>query len=180
YLYGMGPLEYLSGEITIFDGKAYKSTVLTDSTMIVEETFAVKAPFFGYGRVKKWKQIKLPSEINSMSSLENYLEKNTKSSKRPFFFKLHGEITYAKIHIMNLPKGTEVTSPDIAHNTQVDYHIENVDSDIIGFFSTDHKTIFTHHDTYLHMHLITKDRQKMGHIDDLIINPKKVLLFVPK
>ena len=45
-LYGLGPLEYLSGEILIIDGKAYKSTVVSDTTMKVEETYDIKAPFF--------------------------------------------------------------------------------------------------------------------------------------
>jgi len=39
HLFGLGPVEYLAGEILIIDGKAYRSTVLTDSTMKVEETF---------------------------------------------------------------------------------------------------------------------------------------------
>jgi acetolactate decarboxylase len=37
--------------------------------------------------------------------------------------------------------------------------------EIIGFFSTEHKGVFTHHDSFLHMHLITKDKEKMGHLD---------------
>src|SRR5690554_4068518 len=36
-LYGLGPVEYLAGEILIIDGKSYKSTVTSDSTMKVEE-----------------------------------------------------------------------------------------------------------------------------------------------
>lgn len=38
HLYGLGPLEYLSGELMIYNGKAYKATVLTPTTMNVEET----------------------------------------------------------------------------------------------------------------------------------------------
>ena len=50
-LYGLGPVEYLSGEILIIDGKSYKSTVTSDSTMKVEETYDIKAPFFGYANI---------------------------------------------------------------------------------------------------------------------------------
>lgn len=30
YLYGLGPVEYLAGEVVIVNGKAYKSTVVSD------------------------------------------------------------------------------------------------------------------------------------------------------
>src|SRR5690606_38154032 len=83
----------------------------------------------------------------------------------PFMFKLAGTVEEATIHIVNLPKGSTVSSPAEAHQGQVNYKLNNEESEIMGFFSTQHKTIFTHHDTFLHMHLITKDRKKMGHLD---------------
>lgn len=50
----------------IFDGKAYKSTVLTDSTMKVEETYDVKTPFFGYSNIDKWTEQNLPDIIQTI------------------------------------------------------------------------------------------------------------------
>src|SRR5690606_20183328 len=44
-LYGIGPVEYLKGELMIFDGISYVSKVETDSTMTIETSFEVKAPF---------------------------------------------------------------------------------------------------------------------------------------
>lgn len=38
--------------------------------------------------------------------------------------------------------------------------------------------IFTHHDTYLHMHLITKDLKKMGHLDQVSFHPENVRIFL--
>ena len=45
HLYGLGPVEFLTGELLIVDGKAYQSTVISEKTMKVEENFNVKAPF---------------------------------------------------------------------------------------------------------------------------------------
>lgn len=56
---------------------------------------------------------------------------------------------------------------------------KNEQSEIIGFFSTEHKAILTHHDTYLHMHLITKDRQKMGHLDEVLFKKGMMKLYLP-
>ena len=57
HLYGMGPVEYLTGELTVINGRSFKSTILSNGEMKVEETFNVKAPFFGYTQINSWKEI---------------------------------------------------------------------------------------------------------------------------
>lgn len=178
-LYGLGPVEYLAGEILIIDGKSYKSTVTSDSTMTVEETYDIKAPFFGYTNISKWTEETLPGSIQTIQQLETYLDKATKDSPRPFMFKLTGTVEQATIHIVNLPKGSKVSSPDEAHKGQKNYELENEQADIIGFFSTEHKAIFTHHDTFLHMHLMTTDKQKMGHLDEVLFRKGTMKLYLP-
>lgn len=178
-LYGLGPVEYLSGEILIIDGKSYKSTVTSDTTMKVEETYDIKAPFFGYANISKWTEQTLPDSIQTINQLETYLDKLTKNSPRPFMFKLRGTVEQATIHIVNLPKGSKVSSPDEAHKGQINYELQNEQADIIGFFSTEHKAIFTHHDTYLHMHLMTTDKQKMGHLDEVLFKKGTMKLYLP-
>lgn len=178
HLYGFGPVEYLAGELLIIDGKSYQSTVVNDSVMKVEENFKVKAPFFAYANIDKWKEEKLPDSIQTMKQLEDYLTISTKKIKQPFMFKLKGVVDSASIHIVNLPKGSKVTSPEQAHKGQINYIIKNEPSEVIGFFSTEHKAIFTHHDTFLHMHLITQDKSKMGHIDALTFKKNNMKLYI--
>ncbi|MEN8125898.1 MAG: acetolactate decarboxylase [Bacteroidota bacterium] len=179
HLLGLGPVEYLTGEILIIDGKSYEAKVLTDSTMKVEETYEIKAPFFGYCTIEKWEGQILSDSIQTISQLENYLDLTTKKAKRPFMFKLEGIVDEATIHIVNLPKGSKVSSPDEAHKGLTSFKLKNQQADIIGFFSTEHKTIFTHHDTYLHMHLITSDRTKMGHLDKVNFKKGSMKLYLP-
>lgn len=179
-LYGLGPVEYLTGELLILDGKSYVSTVLADSTMIVEETFKTKAPFFVYVNATKWNEEVLTENITNISQLEEYIDQITTNLKRPFIFKLAGQVESAKIHIQNLPKGTKVSSPEEAHQAQTNYNLENRVVEIVGFFSTEHKGIFTHHDSYLHMHLITTDKTKMGHLDNVTFEKEKMKLYLPK
>ena len=85
-----------------------------------------------------------------------------------------GQVANAIIHVQNFPTGTKVSSPDEAHQGQVNYTIEDRQVEIIGFFSTEHKGVFTHHDSFLHMHLITKDESKMGHLDQLTSGEMKL------
>jgi acetolactate decarboxylase len=178
-LYGLGSVDYLSGEILISNGKSYQSYVVSGTTMKVEETYHIKAPFFAYANIAKWTEQSLPDSIQTIQQFETYLDNLTKSATRPFLFKLSGTIEKATIHIVNLPKGSKVTSPDEAHTGQKNYELINEESEIIGFFSTGHKAIFTHHDTYLHMHLITSDKQKMGHLDKVLFKKGKMKLHLP-
>lgn len=178
-LYGLGPLSYLRGELLIKDGKTYVSKVLTDSTMSVEATAEVSAPFFVYGYVQQWKTLELPPEVKTIKELEVFIDTQTQTAKRPFAFKLSGQVASANIHIQNLPEGTKVSSPKEAHQGQTNYKLENEEVEIIGFFSTAHQGIFTHHDSYLHMHLITADEQQMGHLDAVTLVPERMKLYLP-
>lgn len=178
-LYGLGPLSYLQGELLINDGQVYVSRVLTDSTMTVETNDQVSAPFFVFGNVTEWREMPLPDAIHNIKDLEGFLDDQTKAQKRPFVFKLRGEVAVADIHIQNLPAGTPVSSPQEAHQGQTDYRLENASVEIIGFFSTAHQGVFTHHDSYLHMHLITTDRQQMGHLDAAVFKKGEMSLLLP-
>nr|WP_296315151.1 acetolactate decarboxylase [Winogradskyella sp. UBA3174] len=111
-----------------------------------------------------------------MKEVENYINDKTTTAKRPFVFKLIGNATKATIHVQNLPIGTKISSPEEAHQGQANYNLTNEDVEIIGFFSTEHKSVFTHQNSFLHMHLITKDTSKMGHLDTIELNNMKLYL----
>lgn len=175
-LYGLGPVSYLRGELLINNGKSYVARVISDSTMTVEKTFETSAPFLVYGKVEQWDEIEIPSDLKTIRDIEQFLDKSTTEIKRPFAFKLIGQVSSATIHVQNLPIGTKVSSPAEAHQGQANYPIENEEAEIIGFFSTEHQGVFTHHDSFLHMHLITKDEGKMGHLDEIEIGKMKLLL----
>lgn len=177
-LYGLGPNAFLDGEILINDGTTYLSKVQSDSSMYVESITKVEAPFFVYTNVNEWEKISLSKSTKSIKDLELFIDSKTKDKKRPFAFKLKGSIKSGRIHVQNLPAGMEVSSPDEAHQGQVNYNLSNEDVEIIGFFSTEHQGIFTHHDSFLHMHLSTKNLDKMGHLDEVSFN--NMILFLPK
>lgn len=177
-LYGLGPLEYLQGELLINNGKIYVSKVLSDSTMSVESSSDQKAPFFVYGWQTQWHEQELPNTVKTIGGLEDWLTSQRTRDDQPFVFKLDGVVDQAHIHIQNLPEGTEVSSPAEAHQGQTNYQMSNLAVEIIGFYSTSHKGIFTHHDSFVHLHLITKDEQLMGHLDSAVFGQMRV--YLPK
>ncbi len=179
-LYGLGPVEYLTGELLINNGKSYVSVVLSDSTMAVKETYKIKAPFLVYTNQREWDIETLPIYIKTIKDLEEFINEKTLHYKRPFVFKLEGQIENADIHIQNLPKGTKVSSPEQAHIGQTNYSLKNTEVEIVGFFSTEHKGVFTHHDSNVHMHLITSNRKRMGHLDNVVFGNRPMKLYLPK
>lgn len=177
-LYGLGPLSYLKGELLIVDGEVYVSKVISKSEMKVERSKEVSAPFFVYAHVNDWREVELPKKIKSISDLEQFVNQQTENQKRPFAFKLIGEIRRAIIHIQNLPEGSQVSSPQEAHKGQVNYELGRQKVTVVGFFSTEHQGIFTHHDSFVHLHLVNNAQTKMGHLDEVeFINMK---LYLPK
>lgn len=179
HLYGLGPMEYLSGELMILDGKSY-SSVVKDSGMVVSESYSERAPFFVYSHVDQWDEITLPHHVVDLKSLEGYVDSISTQNRRPFAFKLEGKIQDATIHVVNLPKGSTVNSPEEAHRGQKNFPVSRAEVDILGFFSTEHQAVFTHHDTFMHLHLITRDRSMMGHVDHLQFESKEIKLYLPR
>ncbi|MDC7998942.1 acetolactate decarboxylase [Gilvibacter sediminis] len=175
-LYGIGPLSYLQGELLINDGKSYISRVLTDSTMQVVNTFDASAPFFVYGQVQQWNKIEVPDQVKDLKSLEAFLVQQTQERETPFVFKIKGQAESASIHIQNLPEGTKVSSPAEAHQGQTNYELADTAVEIVGFFSKKHQGVFTHHDTFMHLHLITSDETQMGHLDAISLGDFELYL----
>lgn len=179
HLYGLGPIEYLAGEITIFDGKSYVSRVNPDSTMTVTKTFDVKAPFFVYANVENWTPLEVPKTVVDLESLESFLTSLPNSDEKPFAFKMEAEVTETDIHVVNLPKHIKtVSSHDEAHQGQVNYILNDKKANLIGFYSAHHHAVFTHHDTNLHVHLVTQDEKDMGHVESITF--KNLKLWISK
>ncbi|NMM50685.1 acetolactate decarboxylase [Marinigracilibium pacificum] len=176
-LYGLGPVSFLTGEILVINGESYVSQVTSDTTMKVHKRYDISAPFFVYSYVSDWKEVKLSTNVKTINDLQDFIKESAPISDEPFVFQLKGKVSKALIHIQNLPKGTKVSSPEDAHKGQKKYTILDEEADIIGFYSTRHQGIFTHHDSYLHMHLITKNKTKMGHLDELQID--NMTLYLP-
>jgi len=179
HLYGLGPLENLVGEILIADGVSYVASVEVDSSMRVERRFDVRAPFLVYGKVARWEKQELPENVHTLRELETFLDRRTQTRKRPFAFRLTGLVKAATIHVVNLPPGSQIHSPEDAHQGQRNFSFKNKQVQIIGFFSTSHQGIFTHHDSFIHAHLLTDDKSAMGHLDEVEFAEGQMELYLP-
>lgn len=177
---GLGPLEYLRGELLVIDGHCYVSTATSDSTMKVEERRDASAPFFVHQRVDRWMPVALPDSVTDLAGLDAFLTAAFGALEAPFAFKLTGTFKEVHAHIVDVPPGTEVHGPEDAHRGNKTYRIPAAEAEAVGFFSTRHKAVFTHHDTNIHVHAITTDRSWMGHVEAILFDARAVRLEVSR
>lgn len=177
WLYGVGPIEGLTGEITIIDGIPYISTIDKNNKLKVDINSHIGAPFFVYAVSDEFKNINLPSTVTDLKKLNSYLSEYHNSDSA-YLFKLKGKVEFAKIHVQNLKPNTKVSSPKEAHQGQVNIELNSISVEIIGFYSNSGHGIYTHHDTNIHTHLLSMDKNYMGHCDELKFNPDRVKLYI--
>jgi acetolactate decarboxylase len=178
--YGLGPIEFLKGEIVVFEGLTFVSKVIDSVSHQVTKIPSVRAPFFVYSTYSDLKVVEFNLENFTLKELEEYINSVYKDYDQPLLIRIDGLFDNIKVHSVNLTKGKKVSSPDEAHQGLTQYELNGVSGSLIGFFSRNHKAIFTHHDSFFHAHFISDDRQVLGHIDELNFNASKVTLKVSK
>jgi acetolactate decarboxylase len=179
HLTGVGPLEYLRGELLLFDGKCYVARIGEQGQIRVDTLWEVRAPFFVHARVPRWEARPLPAHVTDLAQLESFLDHLAGGDEQAFPFRLAGRVEEARIHVLDLHPGTVVRSPQDVALSKKGFFIRDESVEMIGFFSRHHQSVFTHHDSYLHLHLITADRSRMGHLDALQYSPGSLTLYLP-
>lgn len=179
HLNALGPVENLRGEFMIIDGEPFVSTI-SDGAVVVESRRDIRAPFTGYAYVDEWSAHRLPEQVQSLADIDRFLLENTAETDRPFLFKIETEIDTAVYHVMNLPLGTEVTSPVIAHRLgRIFFGLGSSEATLLGFFSTEHQGVFTHHEVLTHIRILSLDRKHLGHLDSLALSGGENILYLP-
>lgn len=176
-LYALGPLEGLRGEVTIFDGTPYISRV-QGGKPVVGQTFAAKACFLVYAQVTDWQQVPIPSDVETLSDLERFIARAAAVSgvgkSAPFPFLLTNTPRRADCHIVH--KTDNKPHSHAEHDRiKVMFSVADKPVKIVGFWSDKHAGVFTHHDSTVHLHLVTADGKSAGHLDELQLAPGGVL-----
>lgn len=181
HLYGIGPYGKMQGEITVIDGKPYIAQVIEDGSSPVSQNQKAEAPFFVYANVRAWKSYPLTGEIKNMSELQLAIEKLATEKgfdlSNPFPLRVKGTFTELTIHVVT-PRTADVAGYKPGRN-QEDYSLIKVNGELLGFYSQKHQGIYTHKDSYIHVHFINEDASQMGHVDKFITSGEKLLIYLP-
>jgi len=178
--YGLGPLEHLRGEVLLFEGQTFISKVIDSVDHQVTKVPTVKAPFFVYSSASDLREIHMiPSEY-TLKTIEQMIDSLYNDYVKPLLVRVVGLFENLTLHTVNLPVGSSVSSPSEAHEGLKNYHYNELNGSLIGFFSRNHQSIFTHHDSFFHAHFISDDRSVMGHVDAVTFKSAKARVSVSK
>ena len=180
-LYALGAVDNLKGEIQIFDSRPSNSFVV-DSSLQIKDSYNLKASLLVYAEIEAWDSFQIENS-KTKSDLEKQIFKIATDigidTEKPFPFLLDGTIASLDWHVINWKDGDKIHSHKKHKESGLNGTLENKKVQIIGFYSTKHKAVFTHHTTNMHMHFKTDGNDIAGHIDDLLLN-QIVTLKLPK
>ena len=181
YLFGLGPAAGLKGEIMILDRKVY-STTMQDNQLLNQQDKISQAAMLVYSHVEKWKPVISKVKINNYAELEKLIEATALDkgydTEIPFAFKIQTTPIKATYHVIDWKEGATHTMENhkqFAHSGQID----KTPTVLVGFYSKHHQSIFTHHTTYMHIHLLEEKSKTVGHLDDIQIN-SQITIYLPE
>lgn len=180
HLYALGPVAGLKGEIIILDGKVY-STAMQENQLLNQQDKISQAAMLVYSHVEKWKTVSSEVKINNYTELEKLIETtaiaNGYDTEIPFAFKIEATPAKATYHVIDWKEETLHTMDNhkqFAYSGQT--HTPSV---LVGFYSKHHQSIFTHHTTYMHIHILEEETKTVGHLDDIQLNGQ-ITIYLPE
>jgi alpha-acetolactate decarboxylase len=168
HLYGIGPIQGLTGEVTIADSRPSLARVGDDHLVHVTESYEAGVPFFVWAEVSTWQTQELPEDVTTYPELEKFVgEAGVKAGlSQAFPFVMTGRPELIDFHIVN---AAHDTAPGMeAHKKiQIPFELHSQDATFVGFWSNQHQGIFTPMGTNMHAHFQTLDNKISGHVQGL-------------
>jgi acetolactate decarboxylase len=183
-LFGLGALEGLGGEVTLWDGQLWLSTPDGHGGAVAGQHKATTAgaTLLVTSVITAWQERPITQAV-SFSQLDMFIEKEARAAgvnvTEAFPFRIEGTPTRLDWHVID---GSKIPSDAHGHEahmrTAVRGSLTATPAQILGFYSPKHHAIFTHHDTNTHAHVISVAPAVTGHIDHVDIG-SGARLFLP-
>jgi acetolactate decarboxylase len=169
--YGLGALEGLGGEVTLWNGELWLSTPGPGNSAVAgqQTQTAAGATLLVTANVTNWQQIPIASAV-AFRDLDAFIERAATAAgidtTEAFPFRIEGTPSTLDWHVINGAKIPKDSHGHEAHmKTAVRGSITGKAVRILGFFSPKHHAVFTHHDTNTHAHVIAEQPAVTGHVD---------------
>ena len=154
--FGLGAFEDLDGEMVILDGQIYQ---VTDKVQHRTDDFLVPFASITHFRAKS------PFEIDNAACLKGIeLACDQQRISDNLFYALRLDGAFETIHaraVHTVPQNTRLLD---AAGTQLEFHFKNIEGTLVGFWSPGYSSSFSI--PGYHLHFISKDRTKGGHVLD--------------
>jgi len=179
-LYAVGPLENARGEVSIYDSAALISEV-RDGLVRVSIDLGRRAAFLVYAIVENWRRTTVRRGIAGEQQLGDQLLRFAVESgidvDQPFPFLLQCHMAQATFHILCNQSDGEY-NPHLHEKAKVRLPIADKSVEIVGFYSRQHRGVFTPRDSDFHMHVRTLDNQLSGHLESFSFS-QGMVLYLP-
>ncbi|OEK03365.1 hypothetical protein BFP97_18360 [Roseivirga sp. 4D4] len=180
-LYAIGALEGLSGEVLVIDGDPLNG-LAQKGDLLMDRTFDRKATLLITSQVEEWYKVKLDQVINDHGDLQALIAKEAEQAgvniDKAFPFMLVGDFDHIEWHIINAAEA-KAQNHDAYKEAGLQGVGDYANARVLGFYSSQHEGVFTHHGSFLHMHFIDGSERVMGHVDALR-NDGSIELWLPK
>lgn len=183
-LFGLGALENLGGEVTLWDGQLWLSTPDGQGGAVSgrHETTTAGATLLVTSLVTAWQEQAITESV-PFDQLDAFIEREAQAAgvsvAEAFPFRIEGTPSRLDWHVID---GSKIPSDAQGHEahmqTAVRGSLVSKSVQIIGFYSPKHHAIFTHHDTNTHAHIISTTPPLTGHVDGVDID-EGARLFLP-
>jgi acetolactate decarboxylase len=184
-MYAVGPVKDLLGEIIVWKGRAFVAGLTEDTreSFVKKDVKNLEAVFLVYADVPRWDTIILLQDIASIQELQKAITaaaiKHGTDTTTAFPFLLHGKVKSGSGHIMFKDSNvTTISSETLAQAKHINT-FNNQRAQMLGFYSQHHQGVFTHHDSFLHIHYRMWNKYQAGHLDEVVFDsavPLKLLL----
>jgi len=173
FLYALGPLEGLRGEVSIFDGEP--SIARIEREMVVTAaTWQARACFLVWAQVAEWLERPIDAAVMGLSGLEREAVVRARAAgldgERPWLFRVRGTAVGATFHVLDKRDGLP-HDPERHEAAKVRMRLAREPVDLVGFYSRRHRGIFTPGESNGHVHLRTGDGRMSGHLEAIELAP---------
>jgi acetolactate decarboxylase len=176
HVYALGPRAGVSGEITLFDGQPVVARVL-EGRLRVESGLDHEAAFVVYDQVADWQERVLDEPLDGEAALETAVLRAARDAgvdgAEPFVFLVRATAAVT-FHVLDKRDARPHTSA-LHEQAKVRFRLERQAVEVLGFYSSRHRGIFTPKDSDLHMHLRTLDGRESGHVERIALEPGAVV-----
>ena len=178
-LFAIGIMDSLRGEIVIANGKPLVSSIY-NTYVRTDTTFNHKATMLVYAYVKNWKEVTIEQDLNNVEELEVLVKRlageNGIDTSKPFPFMVKTWVRNINYNVIDWQSGishTAETHTQFAHGL---YH-SAITVMLAGFYSENHKGIFTPFDSKMLVHAVTSDPITCGHLETIETFGKMAMYF---
>ena len=177
HLYALGPLAGLMGEVTVADGQVFVSKANGPKPIVTIEP-GVKSVFLVYASVSAWRSVDIPENIRTEKDLATFVESQMPKDTRSAF-RVEGNALTARYHIQNYKGSAKALTHEAHDAAKVFLELTNAPVELVGFFTNREGDggSFVHMGQTTHIHLISKDRKQMGHLESIKLGPGANLLL---